>query len=255
MAKKKNYYFNEKETADKILEYQKIVETTADEKGRKIVINKTSRVEQLETEITKEVKKIVKAVIFLYHYERWMEYEELESLGIQACFQNYLKFNPEFGSAFNFFSLIVKRCLYGITTRNSKKRERNVYLEDLGDAVHSARQPNIDEFIDNLNSELHEIVDSNFLGKKRRKYILVSDVICDYLHKTKIYVSKTDMYKFCGCYSLRTIDVRQFCNDIRPYYSALEGMIEKGYEQDGLTPNIQANGGGSSGEMMDSWKE
>lgn len=219
-------YFNEKEVAQKILEYQQIVETIKDEKGHKVVVNKTPYIEKLETDITLEVLKIVKAVIFLYRYDRYMEYSELESLGIQACFQNYLKFDPQYGSAFNFFSLIVKKCLYGLTTRNSKKREKNVYLEDLGDAVHASRELNLEEFVDNLKASLHEIIDENFLSKKRKRYILISDTICDYLKKTKSYISKTDMYRFCGNYSLRASDIRQYVHDLKPYYNNFAAIID-----------------------------
>ena len=50
---RKNYY-DEKYVDDMLTEYQAIVETAQDTKGRKIVINKTPRVEYLENEITKE---------------------------------------------------------------------------------------------------------------------------------------------------------------------------------------------------------
>lgn len=221
----KNYY-NEKYVNELILEYQNTVETVSDAKGHKIVVNKTPRIEFLETQITIEVMKIVKAIIFLYRYDRYMEYDELESLGVMACFQNYLKFDPQYGSSFNFFSLIVKKCLYGVTTRNSKKREKNVYLEDLGDAIHSPKVPNIEEFVYDLKATLYDIIDCNFLGKKRKKYSLITNVICDYIMKTKAYISKTDMYKFCGNYSLRASDIRLYINDIRKYYSEIFSIIE-----------------------------
>lgn len=221
----KNYY-DEKYVDDMIIEYQNSVETELDAKGHKIVICKTPRIEYLETQITKEVLKVVKAVIFLYRYDRYLEYDELEALGIMACFQNYLKWDPQYGSSFNFFSLIVKKCLYGVTTRNSKKREKNVYLEDLGDAVHASKIPNIEEFVYDLNSVLVDVIDSNYLGKKRKKYLLISQVICDYIMKTKAYISKTDMYKFCGNYSLRASDIRVFINDIKRFYSDISSIIE-----------------------------
>lgn len=221
----KNYY-NEKYVDDMLLEYQSIVETELDSKGHKIVINKTPRIEYLETQITIEVLKVVKAIIFLYRYDRYLEYDELESLGIMACFQNYLKWDPIYGSSFNFFSLIVKKCLYGVTTRNSKKREKNVYLEDLGDAIHSPKVPNIEEFVYDLRAALYDVVDCNFLGKKRKKYNLITDVICDYIMKTKAYISKTDMYRFCGNYSLRASDIRIYINDIRKYYDEISIIVD-----------------------------
>lgn len=225
----KNYY-NEDYVNDMLLEYQQTVETTQDAKGHRIVINKTPRIEYLETQITIEVMKVVKAIIFLYRYDRYMEYDELESLGIMACFQNYLKFDPQYGSSFNFFSLIVKKCLYGVTTRNSKKREKNVYLEDLGDAIHSPKVPNIEEFVYDLRAALYDVVDCNFLSKKRKKYNLITDVICDYIMKTKAYISKTDMYRFCGNYSLRASDIRMYINDIRKYYNEISIIIDADVE-------------------------
>lgn len=237
---RKNYY-DEKYVDDMLMEYQGIVETEQDAKGRKIVINKTPRVEFLETEITKEVLKVVKAIIFLYRYDRYfIEYDELEALGIMACFQNYLKWDPTYGSSFNFFSLIVKKCLYGITTRNSKKREKNVYLEDLGDAVHSSRVPNIEDFVYSLEDVLRDLIDCTFLGKKRKKYLFITKVICDYIMKTKAYISKTDMYKFCGNYSLRASDIRLYINDMKKYYSDISSIIE--FEADNKVSDQTSSG-------------
>jgi hypothetical protein len=240
MAKK--FYYDEEYVDSLILEYQNIVETELDAKGHKIVINKTPRVEILETEITKNVKLVVRAIIYMYRYDRYMEYDELESLGIMACFQNYLKFDLKYGSSFNFFSLIVKKCLYGVTTRNSKKREKNVYLEDLGDVVHSAKIPNIEEFVYDLRNALHDLIDQTFLGKRRKNYNFITDVICDYIMKTKAYISKTDMYKFCGNYSLRASDVRAYVNDVRKYYGEISTIIDDDVENklnDQVTPATQ----------------
>lgn len=237
---KKNYY-DEEYVDGMLLEYQSIVETESNSKGKKIVVNKTPRVEYLENEITKEVLKIVKAVIFLYRYDRYyIEYDELEALGIMACFQNYLKWDSSSGSSFNFFSIIVKKCLYGVTTRDSKKREKIVYLEDLGDAVHSARFPNIEQFVSDLKDALVDVIDSNFLGKKRKKYLIISNVICDYIMKTQSYISKTDMYKFCGNYALRASDIRVFINDMKRFYSDISSIIE--VETDEKVSDQSSNG-------------
>lgn len=219
-------YFDNKKVEEMILEYQSIVETTQDAKGHKIVINKTPAIEKLENDITVEILKIVKAVIFLYRYDKHMEYDELESLGIMACFQNYLKFKPGEGSAFNFFSIIVKKCLYGVTTRNSKKKAQIVYLEDLGDAVHASREFNIEAFVDGLKDSLKDIIDSNYLGKTRKKYNMITDIICDYIRKTKAYISKTDLYRFCGNYSLRASDIRSYVKDLKKYFKNISEIIE-----------------------------
>lgn len=222
---RKNYY-DDKMVTEMLLEYQSIVETTTDAKNHKIVINKTPRVEELETKITSEILKIVKAIIFLYRYDKHMAYDELEALGIMACFQNYLKFNPASGSTFNFFSLIVKKCLYGVTTRDSKKKKRIVYLEDLGDAVHASKEFNIEAFVDNLKASLVDIVDSHYLGKTRKRYNMITDIICDYIRKTKAYISKTDLYRFCGNYSLRASDIRAYVKDLKQYFENISEIID-----------------------------
>lgn len=220
------FYYDEKYVDDMILEYQSIVETEEDEKGHKVAINKTPRVEFLENAIMEEVYKLIKAVIYLYRYDRYMEYDDIEAIGAHACFSNLLKFNPQYGSSFNFFSLIVKKCLYGTTTRNSKKRKKIVYIEDLGDVIHSSIPADVDRLADNLNSTLTDIIDSNFIGKKRQKYKQIADVICDYIRKTKAYISKTDMYRFCGNYSFRASDVREFIHAIREYNPEIFSLIE-----------------------------
>jgi len=235
MATRKNYY-DEKYVYDMLIEYQGLVETVEDEKGHKIVVNKTYKIEQLENAITVEVLKVVRAIIFYYGYQKYMDYQELEAIGIQACFQNYLKFDPTLGfSSFNFFSIIVKKCLYGTTTRNSKKRRKIVYMEDLGDAIHSSVPPDVDRLAENLKATLIDIVDSNFVGKKRLKYKQIAEVICDYIKKTKAYISKTDMYRFCGSYSFRASDVREFLQAIRDYNPEIFSLVENTKENtDGI---------------------
>ena len=78
---------------------------------------------------------------------------------------------------------------------------------------------------------MYDIVDCNFLGKKRKKYNLITDVVCDYIMKTKAYISKTDMYRFCGNYSLRASDIRLYINDIRKYYNEISIIIDADVEE------------------------
>ena len=222
---KKNY-FNEEETKEKILRYQSIVETELNKKGKPIVINKTTEVIRLENEITKEVLKIVKAIIFFYSYTLWEPYEDLLSVGIDACAGCYLKFDPKNGTAFNYFSIISKKCLYGYTIRRKNKRNIETSIDEKIDIKSPQYSNNIMFFVEGFESTVNDIIDENFTRKKRKKYKNVLDVLCDYLYKTKMYISKTDLYKFSSIYGIRSIDIRSFVKDVKKFLPEMKELID-----------------------------
>ena len=226
-------YFVEKQVVDWLHEYQRLVKTEPNAKGKPIVVDKSPRVEELERLITTEVLKIINAIIYYYKYYKFEPYDDLVQSASEACYPNYLKFNEANGTAFNFFSLITKRNLLNYTIRKRKHRETT----DLGDKI-NIRSPrydnNVDFFVDEVERTLNTIVDENFLGKKRQKYNVTTAVICDYFRKNKKFISKSDLYKHANGYGLRAIDMREYVKDLKQYMPQLVEIVEDDDEAYGI---------------------
>lgn len=237
-------YFDEEYVKGMIYEYQSLAETLPNEKGKPVVQNSDFYFKNLEEKITIEVMKLVKAIIYIYGYHRFEHPDDLMQAGMLACFPNYLKFDEKNGTAFNFFSLIAKRSLLNYTTRKKKHRE----VQSIEDKI-NIRSPkyndNIDFFVDDMERTLSMIVDENFLGKKRKKFIIIVAIICDYLKKNKKYIGKSDLYKFAGGYGMRSLDMREFIGEMKKFYPNMCELLEEDGEDGELygIENLEENSG------------
>lgn len=196
-------------------EYQ---ETTIMRDGVAIIKNK-----QLEEDLVKELVKIVNAIIFVYRYHIFEEYEDLKQHALHACYTNFMKFSPTKGTCFNYFSIISKTSLLNYTIR--KKRHRN--LHDIDEQIHleSEKQINYDMLFDELEDTLFEIIDENFLGSKRKKYTKIASLIIDYLRKTKKFIGKSDLYSFCRSYGVKNTEVREFVKAMDEHNSKIFELV------------------------------
>tara|TARA_Y100000310_G_scaffold109614_1_gene108019 strand:+ start:4093 stop:4749 length:657 start_codon:yes stop_codon:yes gene_type:complete len=210
-AKKKNFYYNEAEVQEMLEEYKRTTIVT----DTRLIFKDV----KLEEKIVIEVSKIVDAIIMNYNYYVFEPYDDLKQHAILACYTNFLKFNKTKGSSFNFFSLISKISLLNYTTRKKKHRnhqdvEDQINLESKGDF-------NFNMFLDNLEETIFSIIDENFLGNKRNKYIKIGSLLIGYLNKSKKFVSKSDLYSWARSYGIKNSDVREFIKDIAKYNEEL----------------------------------
>jgi len=207
-----NNYFDEEKFLEMLFEFQRTAVTKVNSEGKTITIIKN---EYLEGKITEEVSKIVKAIIQVYRYYVFEPYEDCFQHGMEACFKNYLKFNPEKGTAFNYFSWIAKTSILNYTDR--KKRHRNhADIEELTTHYYEDAQ-NFDFFLENLEDVLFRVIDENFLGKKRKKYLKIATVILEYIETTRKLVSKTDMYKSAKSWGISSSEIRSYIADMSPF--------------------------------------
>jgi len=217
MGKKRNrhFYYDEKQVQEMLKEYQSTIRISNDR-----LIYKD---EILERKIVNEVEKVVDAIIMNYRYYIFEPYEDLKQHALLACFTNFLKFNKEKGSSFNYFSLISKISLLNYTTRKKKHRNHQNIDEQIG--LKSKNDFNFSMFMDNLEESLFTIVDENFVSDKRSKYIKIASLLVDYLTKTRKFVSKSDLYSWCRSYGVKNSDVREFVKDIAKHNDVLfEGV-------------------------------
>lgn len=239
----KQNYFDEEDVKGKLLRYQSMVETEPNAKGKPIVVNKTFKIRKLEDEITVEVLKIVKAIIYYYNYQFWEPYEDLVSVGIDACFGCYLKFDPKNGTAFNYFSIITKKCLYGYTIRRKNKRNRETSIEERIDIKSPSYHNNVHFFVEDFKNIMENIIDENFTRKKRKKFQNVLEVLHDYLQKNEMYISKTDLYKFSSVYGIRSIDIRAFVKETKKFLPEIQSLIDFGDLESYRFDNLEIDSG------------
>jgi hypothetical protein len=179
--------------------------------------------EKLEYSLVKQVEKIVNAIIIVYRYYIFEDYEDLRQHALNACFSNFLKFDPSKGTAFNYYSIISKISLLNYTDRKQKHRNHK-NIDDQID-LEAKETLNYDLFFDELENTLFAIVDENFIGTKRKKYVKIASVILDYLRKTKKFVGKSDLYAWGRSLGIKNNEIRDFVNDMGNFNKELfEGI-------------------------------
>jgi hypothetical protein len=183
-----------------------------------------SRDTVLERSLVRQVEKIVNAIIIVYRYYLFEDYEDLKQHALNACFSNFMKFDPAKGTAFNYFSIISKISLLNLTQRKQKHRNHKDIDEEVG---LEAKEPlNYDLFFSELENTLFALVDENFVGTKRTRYVRIVSVIMDYLKKTKRFVGKSDLYSWGRAYGLKNNLLREFINDIARFNNEIfEGLL------------------------------
>jgi len=215
LAKEKKMYFDEANFQKLLQEYQK---TAIIYNG--IIIKKD---EKIERELVEQVQKIVIAIINQYRYNIFEDVDDLKQEGLKACFTNFIKFTPDKGTAFNYFSIIVKIHLLNYTDR--RKRHRNLSNIDEQFDIESKKELNYDLFFENLEVTLFKIIDENYVGTKRKKYIKIVAILINYLKKSKVYISKSDMYSWLRSYGFKSGETREFIKAMSNFYSDLESVI------------------------------
>jgi DNA-directed RNA polymerase specialized sigma subunit len=221
--KKPNNYFNEEQVTKWIFDYQKSAVIETNEEGVDVVVWKDKKLEEL---ISLEIMKIVKAIIQVYRYYIFEPYDDCLQHGMMSCYTNYMKWKPEKGTAFNFFSIISKRSLLNYTERRQKHRNHSDIEEMI--ELHG-KEFDFDTFIEEMKDVLFGIINENYTGKKRKNFIQISVILSDYLMKTKKFVSKTDFYSWARSYGMRSIDIREFVKEMSSHGCELfEGMKNNG---------------------------
>jgi len=176
-----------------------------------------SKNEKLEYSLVKQVEKIVNAIIIVYRYYIFEDYEDLKQHALNACFSNFLKFDPTKGTAFNYYSIISKISLLNYTDRKQKHRNHK-NIDDQID-LEAREILNYDLFFDELENTLFGVIDEEFIGTKRKNYVRICSVILDYLRKTKKFVGKSDLYAWGRSLGIKNQSIRSFVSDMAKFGS------------------------------------
>ena len=209
-------YFNEEEFQEGLKKYQ---QTAIVRDG--VAVQKD---EKIEVYLVTEVTKIVNAIIMVYRYYIFEDYEDLKQHALQACYTNFLKFNPKKGTCFNYFSLISKMSLLNYTSRRQRHRNHS----DIEEQVHlnASKEVNYEMFFEDLESTLFNIIDENYIGEQRKKYIKVASLIIEYFRKTRKFVSKSDLYSWIRSFGIKNNIVREFIKEMQQHNEKIFSIIK-----------------------------
>lgn len=170
-----------------------------------------------------EIKKIVNAIIMVYRYYIFEDYDDLLQHGLFSCYRAMLRFNPDKGTCFNYFSLISKKSLLNYTDRRKKHRNHNDIEEQIW--LEARKDVDYETFFDELEITLKEIINENFIGLKRNKYIKTTILMLDYFRKTQKFISKSDLYSWLRSFGIKSTEVRAFIKDLAEYNVEIFNLI------------------------------
>ncbi len=170
----------------------------------------------LKDEILSHVKNIVNGIIFTHKFTAFEPYDDLMQEAMLACIVALERFNPEKGTAFNYFSLVAKKSLTYYTLRN--RRNRNNYnIDDFSFYLHN-QQELTDLDIETLIEQLR----TYFIESKYKKLQALNDILEKYL-KQKRRFNKRDFFKFSKSYGFSQNLIRKYlkivCENKEEVYS------------------------------------
>ena len=158
---------------------------------------------KLKEKIMHEVQAIVNGIIFTHKFTAFEHYDDLMQEAMLACIVALERFNPDKGTAFNYFSLVAKKSLTYFTLKN--RRNRNNYsLDDLTYFLH--QQQELDDFdIETLVNQLR----TYYADSKYKKLRSLNDILENYLMKKRKF-NKRDFFKFAKGFGFSQNLIRKY---------------------------------------------
>jgi len=170
----------------------------------------------LRDDILRHVQDIVNGIIFTHKFIAFEPYDDLLQEAMLACIIALERFDPDKGTAFNYFSLVAKKSLTYYTLKNRKNRN-NHSIDDLSYFLHTPRE--LEDFdIETLVNQLRTYFEEN----KFKKLQPLNDILENYLMKKRKY-NKRDFFKFAKGYGFSQ-------NLIRKYLKIIHANREEVYE-------------------------
>lgn len=182
-------YFDNKDVQGKIRTY--LIEENA-----------TTR-QVLRDDILSHVKDIINGIIFTHKFTAFEPYDDLLQEASLACLIALERFNPDKGTAFNYFSLVAKKSLTYYTLKNRKNRN-NYPIDDFAFYLH-----NQDELTDLDIESLIDQLRIYFTDSKYKKLAALNDILEKYL-KQKRKFNKRDWFKFSKSFGFSQNLIRKY---------------------------------------------
>lgn len=212
----KNYYFIESDISPLILEWCKFYEKqkeieeyiknekneeaesgyycitdTERESLEKEKIKVIAEASPLLNEIMESTYKVIKGVIFKAELQKREKYNTCFQIAVEACIKALPRFNPEYGTAFNYLSLTAKRSIIYYLIKKAKKRSLSLDYEYMDDDTlklrnfikqeeRTLRNLEIENFTDTINNLIQEKSEHKSLSrvsKELREYLFYNQGI------------------------------------------------------------------------------
>jgi len=236
----KNYYFIEQEVAPKILEWQKFYEkqkeieafignaSNKDVPEEEKVILSEEQVAKLRDDykdvvleakpmlsyIMEETYKIIKGVIFRAEFQKREKFDTCFQIATEACIKALPRFNPEFGTAFNYLSLTAKRSIIYYLIKKQKKKHLSLdyeYMDDdnlkLQNVLKQEERTLRNLEIDNLTETIDNMIDD---GGEHKSLHHVNKELREYLFYNQGKYDKKDFFKWAKADGVSSNLLRKF---------------------------------------------
>jgi len=244
-----NYYFIESEVAPLILQWQKIYQRQKEfenlinevEDPESIAVQK--RLDELRTQlkaaifeakpilesIMNETYKVIKGVIFRAEFQKKEKFNTCFQIAVEACIKALPRFNPEYGTAFNYLSLTAKRSIIYYLIKRAKKRNLSLDYEYMDDdnlklenvvkqeerSLRNLEIENLTDTIDNMVEEASEHKSLHNVNKELREYL--------FYHQGKY--DKKDFFRWAKADGVSSNLLRKFVKFLKENRERLYGEV------------------------------
>jgi len=238
----KNYYFIEHEVAPKILEWQKLYEKQKeiedylekaihpdlDSEDEFFIELSDQQIEELKKQlnaviieakptldyIMTETYKIIKGVIFRAEFQKKERFDTCFQIAVEACIKALPRFNPEYGTAFNYLSLTAKRSIIYYLIKKAKKRHLSLdyeYVEDdnlkLQNLLRQEERTLRNLEIENLTDTIDNMIEG---GNEHKSLHHVNKELRDYLFYHQGKYDKKDFFRWAKADGISSNLLRKF---------------------------------------------
>lgn len=242
----KNYYFIEHEVAPLILDWQKYYEQQTEIKNflqeneenlspsdkqkleqeyQKSVENAAPKLEK----IMNETYKVIKGVIFKAEFQKKEKYNNCFQIAVEACIKALPRFDPQYGTAFNYLSLTAKKSIIFHLIKRAKKKHLSLDYEYMDDdnlqlknfvkqeekTLRNLEIENLTDTIDNIIEESGEHKSLHNVNKELREYL--------FYHQGKY--DKKDFFKWAKSDGVSSNLLRKYIKFLKDNRERLYGEV------------------------------
>lgn len=249
-AKKKvpsNYYFIEHEIAPLIQEWQEYYQRQSeienylygtDDDGEEFPLTQEQRksleaeleknlhlAQPLLDEIMQETSKVIKGVIFRAQFHKREKYDTCFQIATEACIKSLRRFNPEFGTAFNYLSLTAKNSIRYHLIKKAKKKSLSLdfeYMDDdnlkLKNLIKQEEKTLRSLEIENLSDTILVIIEEE---NEQKGLITVAQELREYLFYNQGKYDKKEFFKWAKSDGVSSNLLRKFIKFIKEHKDRL----------------------------------
>lgn len=246
----KNYYFIEDQIAPMILEWQihherqKEIEEFLKPQSEDIDTSERYELSDREVEVLNEefkkvrlqaaplldtimaeTAKVIKGVIFRAGYHKRERFDTCMQVATEACIKALPRFNPEYGTAFNYLSLTAKRSVIYYLIKKQKKKHLSLdyeYMDDenlkLKNIIKQEERTLRDLEIENLTDTVYNLIGEN---NEHKSLYLVAKELREYLFYNQGKYDKKEFFKWSKSDGISSNLLRKFVKFLKEHKDEL----------------------------------